>query len=81
MSDTKAKLKEMIVERLFLKVEPSAIKDDANLMDEYGVDSVRLFEIVEGLEEVFNVCFDEDDFEAEDFSTVSRIAVKVEELS
>ena len=44
-------LKAMIVERLFLPVEPGEIADEDMIMEKFELDSVRLFEIVIGLEE------------------------------
>ena len=70
----KQQLKDMIVERLFLKVEPGAIPDDANLMETYGIDSVNLFEIVVGLEDEFGISLEEEDFSVAAFSTVDGIA-------
>ena len=67
-------LKNMIVERLFLNISPDDIHDDENLMDEYNIDSVNLFEIVLGLEEEFEVELEEEDFNVETFSTVANIA-------
>ena len=72
--DLKQQLKDMIVERLFLKVEAAAIPDDANLMETYGIDSVNLFEIVVGLEDEFGISLEEEDFSVEAFSTVNGIA-------
>ena len=70
----KQQIKEMIVERLFLKIEPSEINDDGNLMEDHPIDSISLLEIVVGLEEVFGLAMEEADFDLETFSTVSRIA-------
>lgn len=67
-------LKRMIVERLFLKVDPETIPDDANLMETYGVDSVNIFEIVVGLEDEFGISLAEEDFSIEAFVTVEGIA-------
>jgi len=72
-------LRAMIVERLFLKIEPAEIGDEDELMDKFGVDSVQIFEIVVGLEEEFGVMFDEDDFDIEKFKTVKSIAESVRE--
>jgi acyl carrier protein len=77
-ADLKAQLKSMIVERLFLKVAPGDIPDDANLMETYGIDSVNLFEIVVGLEDEFGISLAEEDFSIEAFSTVDGIAELVE---
>ncbi|HCU37858.1 MAG TPA: hypothetical protein DGT21_21205 [Armatimonadetes bacterium] len=73
-AELKSQIKEMIVERLFLDVDPADITDDENLMETHDVDSVRLFEIVVGLEEVFDVSFEDADFTVETFSTVNSIA-------
>ena len=72
-------LKNMIVERLFLKVSPADIQDDENLMDEYNIDSVNLFEIIVGLEDDFGIVLEEEDFNVATFSTVSSIAAFVEQ--
>jgi acyl carrier protein len=70
----KRQLKQMIVERLFLKVAPETIPDDANLMEAYGVDSVNIFEIVVGLEDELGISLAEEDFSIEAFATVNGIA-------
>jgi len=67
-------LKAMIVERLFLNVSPSDIADDDLLMEKFEIDSVRLFEIVIGLEEVFNISLEDDEFSIERFESVKAIA-------
>lgn len=72
-------LKEMIVERLFLSVAPSDIADDDTLMEKFEIDSVRLFEIVIGLEEVFDISLEDDEFSVERFETVKAISDLVRE--
>ncbi len=81
MSDQRIedRLKELIVERLFLKIDPSEIGDEDNLMDDHGIDSVQLLEIVVGLEEEFGVSFEDEDFDIEVFKTVKSIADCVRE--
>ena len=73
-AELKPQIEQMIVERLFLEVEPEQISDEENLMEEYDIDSVNLFEIVVGLEEVFDVSLEDADFSLETFSTVNNIA-------
>jgi len=75
----KQQIKGMIVERLFLNVAPADIPDAANLMDEYKIDSVNLFEIVVGLEEEFEIMLEDTDFSTETFSTVDNIAAFVDQ--
>jgi len=72
-------LKEMIVERLFLDVDPAAIADDENLMENYEIDSVNLFEIVVGLEEQFEISFEDEDFSVDLFATINNLAEYVEQ--
>jgi acyl carrier protein len=80
MSDAalRERVKELVVECLFLDVEPSSINDTDNLMEVHGVDSVNLFEIVVALEEDYGISFEDEDFDVETFSTVASIADLVE---
>jgi acyl carrier protein len=74
------KVKELIVELLFLKdVAPADIGDEDVLEEKLGVDSVALFQIVAGLEESFDIRFADEDFDAEKFKTVKAIADVVRE--
>lgn len=76
MADARLKqqIKEMIVERLFLDVDPAQIGDDENLMENYDIDSVNLFEIVVGMEEQFDISFEDEDFSVDLFATVNSLA-------
>lgn len=67
-------VKELMVERLFLKIPPEQIRDDTEIMEELGVDSVSVFEIVVGLEESFGINFGDDEFKIETFRTPKSIA-------
>ncbi len=69
------RVKELIVELLFLKdTAPGDIGDEDILEETLGVDSVALFQIVAGLEEAFDVRFEDEDFEPDAFGTVAAIA-------
>ena len=67
-------LREMMVERLFLKIAPADIDLDANLMETYGIDSVQVSELVVGTEAVFDISFEDDDFDPTQFDTLAHIA-------
>jgi acyl carrier protein len=69
-----SQVKEMIVERCFLSIAPGDIGDDADLMDEVGLDSIQILEVVVGLEETFGVSFEDADFDIENFRSVRAIA-------
>ena len=75
MSDEiERELKEMLVERLFLKLKPEEIESDKNLMTTYGIDSVSVMEMVVGLEENYGVVFDPGEFKIETFQTIKNMA-------
>ena len=67
------KLKEMIVERLFLQVAPAEMDTDASLVDTYGVDSVCLLELVVGLEDAFGIVIEDSDFDVRNFISVAAL--------
>ena len=67
-------IKEMMVERLFLQVKPEEISDQGSLAEEIGVDSVQLFEIIVGLEEMFGFSVEDEEFDQERFRSVKSIA-------
>lgn len=81
MDDLKPRIKQMIVERLFLPIQPNQIGDDELLMEAYNVDSVALFEVVVGLEEEFGVSMEDSDFSVESFRTVNSIAQLIADKS
>ncbi|HNX34747.1 MAG TPA: acyl carrier protein [Kiritimatiellia bacterium] len=67
------RLKEMIVERLFLSIAPADIETDASLVEKYGVDSVCLLELVVGLEEAFGIVIEDGDFDVRNFISVAAL--------
>ena len=72
--EQKDQVKEMIVERLFLTIPPEEIGDEEDLRDRFDLDSIKTFEIVIGLEEVFGISFEgDDDFSLENFTSVQAI--------
>ncbi len=77
-ADLKQEIKELLVERLFLRVKPEGIPDDAALLETMGIDSVALFELVVGLEDVYGITFEEDEFRLSLFKDVNSIADFVE---
>ena len=79
MEDLIPRLKNMLVERLMLDVAPEDIRNDEDLETAYDLDSVRLFELVIGTEEEFDVSFEDDEFSIEKFRTVDNIAACIRE--
>lgn len=73
-----AQLKEMIVDRLFLKITPDELRTDASLIDDYGVDSVCLLELVVGLEDAFGIVLEDGDFQVSNFESVAALRAFVQ---
>lgn len=72
-SEIETKLRHMIVDRLFLPHDPADIPSDASLIDDYGVDSVNLLELIVGLEEEFGLTLDGGDFNAANFNSITAL--------
>lgn len=66
-------LKELIVERLFLDLDPAEI-EDATELAEYGVDSFLLLELIVAMEEMFDIQFEQSDITAETLKSVQALA-------
>jgi len=71
------RLKKMIVERLFMKIDPLEIDAAKSLIDAYGVDSVSLLELVVGVEEEFGIEVGDEDFNVASFQSVDALAAFV----
>ncbi|MBN2302309.1 MAG: acyl carrier protein [Lentisphaerae bacterium] len=71
------RIKKMIVNRLFMRIDPSEIDNTKSLIDEYGVDSVSLLELVVGIEEEFGIAVGDDEFNVAHFETVNALAAFV----
>lgn len=72
--DIESRLKTMIVERLFMPIDPDELESGKSLVDEYGVDSVSLLELVVGLEDEFGIVVADDDFSVQHFESVAMLA-------
>ena len=68
------RIKEIMIERLFLKLTPDQIPDEMPIMEQLGVDSVQVFEIVVGLEEEYGISVGDDEFQIETYRTPHTIA-------
>lgn len=73
ISEIESRIKTMVIDHLFLKVTPDELSPEASLIDDYGVDSVALLELVVGLEEEFGIVVDDGDFEISNFSSVAAL--------
>ena len=87
IEEIKLKLKEMLVDRLSLKIDPVDISDDKPLFKQaedegsggLDLDSVEALEITVGIEEVFDVMVEEGDY-VEEFYSINTVAEFVQSL-
>jgi acyl carrier protein len=74
----KAEIKELIVERLKLEVEPASIGDDQRLFGEgLGLDSIDALELVLGIEQAFGVKIEDEEMGEQALSSVNALAAFV----
>ena len=74
-------LKQMIVNRLELKIDPASIQDEAPLFgDGLGLDSVESLELVVGIEETFGVVVDDSPEARKRFFSVATLSSYIADL-
>ena len=71
------RIRAILSEKLFMDASESALGSRDSLIVQHGVDSVRLFDLVVGLEGEFGIAFDDDELALRYFDTVSDIIEKV----
>lgn len=72
MSSVEAKIREAIVRSHRLDVDPGALSDELTELD-----SLQTLELIVALEEEFEVIFEDDDLDFENFESVTTIAALV----
>jgi acyl carrier protein len=71
----KAEIKQLIVDRLKLEVEPASIADAQPLFGEgLGLDSIDALELVLGVEQAFGVKIEDEEMGAQALSSVDSLA-------
>jgi acyl carrier protein len=71
----KQQIKQLIVERLKLEVEPTAIEDAQPLFgDGLGLDSIDALELVLGIEQAFGVKIEDEEMGEQALSSVNALA-------
>src|SRR5436190_14695300 len=71
----RSEIKQLIVDRLKLEVEPASIQDDQPLFGEgLGLDSIDALELVLGVEQAFGVKIEDEEMGAQALSSVTSLA-------
>jgi len=74
------RVKELIVRRLKLEIEPASIQDDAPLFGEgLGLDSIDALELVLGLEQEFGIKVEDEEVGVKAFSSVNALVDFIEQ--
>lgn len=81
-SELKAKVKDLIVRRLKLDIDPSTIEDAGPLFGEgLGLDSIDALELVLGVEQEFGIKIADEEVGVKAFSSVNALADFIREKS
>ena len=71
----RSEIKQLIVDRLKLEVDPATIEDDQPLFGEgLGLDSIDALELVLGVEQAFGVKIEDEEMGAQALSSVNSLA-------
>ncbi|MBR1031496.1 acyl carrier protein [Bradyrhizobium liaoningense] len=74
MNSTEDRLKDILIEDLFIELAKDRILPTASLRQDLGVDSLGFVELKDQVEKRFNIVISEDEFTPENFSTISSLA-------
>ncbi len=70
-------IKELIADILESQEE---ISEDARLVEDLGIDSVLILQLIANIEMQFNITFDDEDLLVDKFSSISSLADYITEL-
>ena len=69
---------QVLVNQLELQIDPSKLDPDSELIDDLGLDSAAILDLVVGLEEAFKIDLDIAGSTADDFRSIRGLARYVE---
>jgi len=79
-SDMARRVKDLIVRRLKLEIDPASIQDDAPLFGEgLGLDSIDALELVLGLEQEFGIKVEDEEVGVKAFASVNSLVDFIEQ--
>ncbi len=74
MSSIEDRLRDILVEDLFVELDTDSILPTASLRRDLGIDSLGFVELKAQVEKRFGIVISEDEFTPENFSTFSSLA-------
>ncbi|WP_434444007.1 acyl carrier protein [Lentzea sp. E54] len=75
------KIKTVLAAVLANGIEPAGISSDADLVDDYGLDSLQMISFLLGIEDTFDVALDYENLELDDLRSVRQFADFVSRLA
>jgi acyl carrier protein len=69
----KARLREFILENFVTGMEPDDLKDDTSFLDEGIIDSTGVLEMVDYLEETYNISVEDEEVLPENFDSIDNL--------
>jgi acyl carrier protein len=78
--DVTEQIKTILVEDVFVEVPPEDMRDDDDLREVFGLDSVGFVELRARCEDVFGVTVSNDDFTPDNFATLGSVSDLVRRL-
>jgi acyl carrier protein len=79
-SEMAGRVKDLIVRRLKLEIDPASIQDDAPLFGEgLGLDSIDALELVLGLEQEFGIKVEDEEVGVKAFASVNSLVDFIEQ--
>jgi acyl carrier protein len=81
MAGTGTRLKQLLVTVLANGTTAAEIGSDADLVEEYGLDSLQMISFLLGVEDEFGVQLDYESLELDDLRAISRFTVYLERLT
>ena len=73
MSSIEDRLRDILIEDLFVEFEKDRILPTDSLRQDLGLDSLGFVELKDQVEKRFNIVISEDEFTPENFSTISSL--------
>jgi acyl carrier protein len=73
MSSIEDRLRDILIEDLFVEFEKHRILATASLRRDLGIDSLGFVELKDQVEKQFSIVISEDEFTPENFSTISSL--------
>jgi acyl carrier protein len=77
MNSIEDRLRDILIEDLFVELEKERILSTASLRQDLGIDSLGFVELKAQVEKRFSIAISEDEFTPEHFSTISSLTALI----